>query len=173
MQRSPIRTRQRTRITSSTPFTNRRQPNYIDEEGDDTFLNSRASQATNFSDTQIDLQTPPSQTNEMEIESISLSGVLNDTIEGTSAKLYAIHIGTDTETTTESDKPKFYHEAKQLKAYLTIIAKASNHKTFMEICLSKKEAPKNMIPRIQPHIYHSNETTESLWRQTLKQTSLN
>ena len=61
---------------------------------------------------------------------------------------------------------------RRLKGLLTILSKASHHKTFMEICLNKGEAPRAMVPQIKPHIYHTNPTTERLWRQTLQQALL-
>ena len=62
---------------------------------------------------------------------------------------------------------------KRLKAALTIIAKASHHKAFMETCLSRNSPPKNMSLWIQPHIYHSNPEVEKQWKDTLHQASLN
>ena len=50
-------------------------------------------------------------------------------------------------------------KSNDLRHNLTILAKASHHKTFMETCLSKGEAPRTMVPVAKPHIYHTNPTT--------------
>ena len=63
-------------------------------------------------------------------------------------------------------------KGKHLKAALTIIAKASHHKLFMETCLMRNSPPKNMSLWVQPHIYHSDLEVEKQWRDTL-QASLN
>ena len=79
------------------------------------------------------------------------------------------------ETNTQDKQPFPYEdELKQLKGVLAILSKASHHKTFIEICLNKGEAPRAMVPQTRPHIYHTNPTIcmERLWRQILQQASL-
>ena len=44
-------------------------------------------------------------------------------------------------------------KGKRLKAALTIIAKASHHKNFMETCLIRNSSPKNISLWVQPRIY--------------------
>ena len=62
---------------------------------------------------------------------------------------------------------------KRLRVALTIIAKASHHKAFMETCLMQNSPPRNMSLWVQPHIYHSNPDVEKQWKDTLHQASLN
>ena len=146
MQRSPIITRQRSRTNpniQNTPSTS------TDVGEDDNFLFRIDNQLPRTPSPIIDLQTPESQIGNM--EDISPSGVLNQTIEGTTERLEALTIQTiqtmETETPITESK-QFEEELQQLRSYLIILAKASHHKTFMEICLYKKEAPKNLIPKI-------------------------
>ena len=51
-------------------------------------------------------------------------------------------------------------KGKRLKAALTIIAKASHHKAFMETSLMQNSPPRNMSLWVQPRIYHSNPDVE-------------
>ena len=62
---------------------------------------------------------------------------------------------------------------KRLRAALTIIAKASHHKAFMESCLMRNSSARNMSLWVQPHIYHSNPDVEKQWKDILHQGSLN
>ena len=163
----PIKTRSGKNLTTSTPTTSRNQIAPENDTQDEAFLFQRTTQEEPDLPP-LDLQTPTSQ-----MDQLNLSGVLNQTIEGTTERMEALAIQ-PMETDTQ-ERQSFPHEAelKQLKGLLTIIAKASHHKTFMEICLNKGEAPRAMVPQIKPHIYHTNQTTERLWRQTLQQASLN
>ena len=170
----PSKTRSNKKLYTSTPTssTDRLRAQQIAPENntqDEEFLARGASQPTQ---TQfLDLQTPNSQ-RPSQMDQLSLSGVLNQTIEGTTERMEALAIQ-PMETSSHNEPFPYEGEVKQLKGLLTIIAKASHHKTFMEMCLSKGEAPRTMVPQIKPHIYHTNQKTERLWRQTLTQASLN
>ena len=168
----PSKTRSNKKLYTSTPTSSsdRLRAQQVAPENntqDEEFLARGASQPTQ---TQfLDLQTPSSQ-RPSEMDQLS---VLNQTIEGTTERMEALAIQPMETTSQNSDPFPYEGEVKQLKGLLTIIAKASHHKTFMEMCLSKGEAPRTMVPQIKPHIYHTNQKTERLWRQTLTQASLN
>ena len=91
---------------------------------------------------------------------INLSAILNKSIQPEGQKETPVD-----ETDTNGS---FYWRGKRLKAALTIIAKASHHKAFMETCLMR-----NMSLWVQPHIHHSNPDVEKQWKDTLHQASLN
>ena len=101
------------------------------------------------------------------VTQINLSGILNKTIQPEPHGDSPVDEGL-TQTTNFIET-----RGKRLKAALTIIAKASHHKAFMETCLSRNSPPKNMSLWIQPHIYHSNPEVEKQWKDTLHQASLN
>ena len=103
----------------------------------------------------------------MSVTQINLSGILNKSIRTEPQEDSPVDEG-PTQTTTFIDT-----RGKRLKAALTIIAKASHHKTFMETCLMRNSPPKNMSLRVQSHIYHSDPEVEKQWRDTLQQASLN
>ena len=101
------------------------------------------------------------------VTQINLSGILNKTLQPEPQKDSPVDEGpTQTITFIET-------RGKRLKAALTIIAKASHHKTFMETCLMRNSPPRNMSLWVQQHIYHSDQEVERQWRDTLHQASLN
>ncbi len=123
MQRSPIITRQRSRTNpniQNTPSTS------TDVGEDDNFLFRIDSQLPRTPSPIIDLQTPESQIGNM--EDISPSGVLNQTIEGTTERLEALTIQTMETKTPVTESKQFEEELQQLRSYLIILAKASHHK---------------------------------------------
>ena len=79
---------------------------------------------------------------------------------------------TITQTTNQPEESFYDEKGKQLKASLIKLAKASHHKTFMEICLREKKPPRNMRLWVEPHIYHSTKGVEREWRDTLITASL-
>ena len=101
------------------------------------------------------------------VTQINLSRILNKTIQPESQRDSPVD-NSPAQTMTFIET-----KGKRLKAALTIIAKASHHKTFMEICLMRNSPPKNMSLWVQPHIYHSDPEVERQWRDTLHQASLN
>ena len=101
------------------------------------------------------------------VTQINLSGILNKTIQPDGPKETPVDEG-PTQTTNFIET-----RGKRLKAALTILAKASHHKAFMETCLMRNSPPRNMSLWVQPHIYHSNADVEQQWKDTLHQASLN
>ena len=99
---------------------------------------------------------------------INLTGILNRTIQPEPQRDSPVDDG-PTQTTSFIET-----KGKRLKAALTVIAKASHHKTFMETCLMRNSPPKNILLWVQPHIiYHSDQKVKKQWRDTLHQASLN
>lgn len=98
---------------------------------------------------------------------INLSGILNKTIQAEPQRDSPVDENS-TQTTSFIET-----RGKHLKAALTIIAKASHHKMFMETCLMRNSPPKNMSLWVQPHIYHSDPEVEKQYGDTLHQASLN
>ena len=88
------------------------------------------------------------------VTQINLSGILNKTIQPEPQRDSPVDDGPAQITTFIETK------GKRLKAALTIIAKASHHKTFMETCLMRNSPPKNLSLWVQPHIYHSDPEVE-------------
>ena len=113
--------------------------------------------------------------NNMEVDPLSdsvtqnnLSGILNKSIQAEPQGDSPVDEG-PTQITSFLET-----RGKRLKAALTIIAKASHHKTFMETCLMRNRSPpRNMSLWVQLHIYHSDPDVEKQWRDTLHQASLN
>ncbi|MCG8624013.1 MAG: hypothetical protein MJE68_18735, partial [Proteobacteria bacterium] len=91
------------------------------------------------------------------VTQINLSGILNISIRTEPQEDSPVDEG-PTQTTTFIDT-----RGKRLKAALTIIAKASHHKKFMETCLMRNSPPEKMS-WVQPHIYHSDPEVEKQWR---------
>ena len=102
---------------------------------------------------------------------INLSGILNKSIQ----LQPEAQIETPVDERLALTQPTNFIEVrgKRLRAALTIIAKASHHKAFMETCLMRNSPPRNMSLWVQPHIYHSNPDVEKQWKDTLHQASLN
>lgn len=117
-------------------------------------------------DNNVETETDPKSAS---ITQINLSGILNRTICETSS-----NPSQDTSTPTGQSMQLSFNESKgkRLKAALTITAKASHHKAFMETCFMRNSPPKNMSLWVQPHIYHSNEKIEKQWKDTLHTASL-
>ena len=93
------------------------------------------------------------------IGKINLSGILNKTLEGTNEMLKWIEddeatSANQTETNT-SEETFFENKVKKLTSSLIILAKASHHRMFMEMCLSAKTPPRSMRLWVEPHIYHT------------------
>ena len=102
---------------------------------------------------------------------INLSGILNKSIQ---LQPEAQTESPVDDTLTLTQATNFIEvRGKRLRAALTIIAKASHHKAFMETCLLRNSSPRNMSLWVQPHIYHSNPDVEKQWKDTLHQASLN
>ena len=97
---------------------------------------------------------------------INLYGILNKSIQPEGQKETPVDEGL-TQTTNFIEV-----RGKRLRAALTIIAKASHHKAFMETCLVRNSPPRNISLWVQPHIYHSNPDVEKQWKDTLHQASL-
>lgn len=55
-------------------------------------------------------------------------------------------------------------KAKRLRTSLTVLAKASHRKIFMETCHTTKTPPRSMCLWVEPHIYHSDKHVETEWR---------
>ena len=72
---------------------------------------------------------------------INLSGILNKSIQPEGQKETPV----DDRLTQTTQTANFIDvRGKRLKAELTIIAKASHHKAFMETCLVRNSPPRNM-----------------------------
>ena len=102
---------------------------------------------------------------------INLSGILNKSIHLQPEAL--IETPVDERLTLTQTTNFIEVRGKRLRAALTVIAKASHHKAFMETCLMRNSPPRNMSLWVQPHIYHSNPDVERQWKDTLHQASLN
>ena len=116
-----------------------------------------------------DMDTEPEQNISDSITAINLSGILNKTIQSISPQTSS---QPPTNPTT-GQPPLLDSRGKRFKAALIVIAKASHHKTFMETCLARNQPPRNMSLWVQPHIYHSNQEVEKLWKDTLSEASRN
>ena len=118
---------------------------------------------------------PGNQTPELSdsVTAINLSGILNKIIQDLQAQPNTAPTLTAILTRWEKESQLFIEaKGKRLKSALIIIAKASHHKAFMEACLTRNTAPRNMALWVQPHIYHSNPQIERQWRDTLHRASL-
>ena len=195
---SPPITRQRSKHNQETA-TNTKE---LSESQESDFLYASPSQASQNT-RPITLTTPESQkgsigresprnlltgtTNQseenMEMDELSssacelnLSGILNQTMEGTSEMLKLLdeedHVSTSKTQPNQTNLTLLDEKAKQLKASLIILAKASHHRTFMETCLHAKTPPRNMCLWVEPHIYHTSKETEKEWKDTLITASL-
>ena len=97
-------------------------------------------------------------------------------MEGTTEMLRKLedeeHTATSLAGTNSTNKTFLEEKAKKLKASLTILAKASHHKSFMETCLNAKTPPRSMCLWVEPHIYHSTKEIENEWIDILTTASL-
>lgn len=171
-QRSPINTRHRSRQAAITPSSvNLDFLNDIHPEDFDPIDSQLSLSPIPQSQTQELLLSSPSQRQPTMDTQISLSGLLNQTMIGTQEMMETLQI--DSNTAAHTETPEMDEDARQLKAYLTIIGKASHHKSFMEACLLRNSPPKNMQAWVKPQIYHSNKTIEAKWRKILHHASMN
>lgn len=128
---------------------------------DQTMATAPSESETNLLDNVMDVD-PLSDS----VTHINLSGILNKSVQPEGQKETSV----DDRLTQTANFIDI--RGKRLKAALTIIAKASHHKAFMETCLMRNSPPRNMSLWVQPHIYHSNPDVEKQWKDTLHQASL-